>query len=165
MEPLGSHFVYKCFWFLSSQRPGLKKDSDLPVSAGQNRPLFFWEARPTPVCLWNFFFLIIYLFLFLVSLGLHCCSPAFSSCSKQGQLFIVVFGLLIVGASVFGECPWALGHTGFSSCGTWAQYMWFPGSTAKGSAVVSNGLCCAVACRVFLDQGLNPCPQHWQVDS
>ena len=86
------------------------------------------------------FFLIIYLFLFLVSLGLHCCSPAFSSCSKQRQLFVAMFGLLIVGASVFGEHPWALGHTGFSSCGTWAQYMWLPGSREEAQQLWRTGL-------------------------
>ena len=34
-------------------------------------------------------------FSFLVALGLHCCIPAFSSCSEQGLLFIEVHGLLV----------------------------------------------------------------------
>ena len=37
-------------------------------------------------------------------------------------------------------------RTGFSSCG-------------------AGGLSCSVACGIFLDQGLNPCPLHWQADS
>ena len=41
-------------------------------------------------------------------------------------------------ASVFVVC-------GLSSCGIWAL--------------------CSTACRLFLDQGSNPCPLHWQVDS
>ena len=35
----------------------------------------------------------------LIVLGLHCCLWAFSSCSKQGVLFIVVHRLLIAVAS------------------------------------------------------------------
>ena len=42
---------------------------------------------------------------------------------------------------------------GFSSCGTWA------------SVVVVHGLSCSAACGIFLDQGSNLCPLHWQADS
>jgi len=34
-----------------------------------------------------------------------------------------------------------------------------------GSVVVAHGLSCSVACGIFLDQGLNPCPLHWFMDS
>ena len=34
-----------------------------------------------------------------------------------------------------------------------------------GSAVVARGLSCFVARGIFLDQGSNLCPLHWQVDS
>ena len=47
-------------------------------------------------------------------------------------------------------------HTGFSSCGTWAQQLWHP-----GSVVVAHGLSCSTACGIFSDQGSNPCPLHW----
>ena len=30
--------------------------------------------------------------------------------------------------------------------------------------VVMHGLSCFVACGIFLDQGSNPYPLHWQVD-
>ena len=36
-------------------------------------------------------------------LGLRCCAWAFSSCSEQGQLFVVVCGLLIAVASLVVE--------------------------------------------------------------
>ena len=36
-------------------------------------------------------------------------------------------------------------YPGFSSCNTWA--------------------CCHMGCGIFSDQGLNPCPLRWQVDS
>ena len=30
---------------------------------------------------------------------------------------------------------------------------------------MAHGITCSEACGTFLDQGLNPCLQHWQVDS
>ena len=37
-------------------------------------------------------------------------------------------------------------------------------SRHAGSVVVEHRLSCSMACTVFLDQGSNPCPLHWQVD-
>ena len=34
-----------------------------------------------------------------------------------------------------------------------------------GSVVVAHGPSCSAACGIFPDQGLNPCPLHWQADS
>ena len=50
---------------------------------------------------------------------------------------------------------WSTGSrcTGFSSCGTWA------------SVVVARRPSCSAACGIFLDQGSNLCPLHWQADS
>ena len=42
-------------------------------------------------------------FLFLGVLGLHCCAQAFSSCGEQGLLFVVVYRLLTVVASLASE--------------------------------------------------------------
>ena len=42
-------------------------------------------------------------FFFLAALGLCCYAQAFSSCSKQGLLFISVHGLLIEVASLVAE--------------------------------------------------------------
>ena len=36
---------------------------------------------------------------------------------------------------------------------------------SAGSVVVVHGLSCSAVCGIFLDQGSNPCPLHWQVDS
>ena len=47
---------------------------------------------------------------------------------------------------------------GFSCCRAWA-----PG--CMGSVFVACGLSCPVVCGIFLDQGSNPCPLHWQVES
>ena len=46
----------------------------------------------------SFFF-----FFFVTALGLPCCAQAFSSCGKQGLLFVVVRGLLIAVASLVAE--------------------------------------------------------------
>ena len=42
-------------------------------------------------------------FFFLAASGLHCCVQAFSSCGKQGLLFVEVRGLLIVVVSLVAE--------------------------------------------------------------
>ena len=108
---------------------------------------------------------IIYLFiyLFLALLGLRCCVWAFCSCGERGLLFVAMHGLLIAVAPLVAE------H-GVQARGL--QQLWHAGSVvvarglqSSGSAVVAHGLSCSVACGIFPDQGLNPCPLHWQVDS
>ena len=39
------------------------------------------------------------------------------------------------------------------------------GSRRAGSVVVAHRPSCSAACGIFPDQGLNPCPLHWQADS
>ena len=55
----------------------------------------------------RFFFFNIYLFIYLIyflaALGLRCCARAFSSCSEQGLLSVVVRELLIAVASLVAE--------------------------------------------------------------
>ena len=82
------------------------------------------------ICSFAFYFFYLKIFkiyriyLFLAVLGLRCSAQAFSSCGERGLLFIVVRGLLIAVAFLVAEhglssCGvWALGHVGFSSCGT-----------------------------------------------
>ena len=77
-------------------------------------------------------------------LGLRCCSPALSS---SGEL------------SHFGA--WAPGHVGFSGCSSVALEL---GLSSCGAGYWHR-LSCSVACGIFPDQGWNPCPLHWQVDS
>ena len=38
-------------------------------------------------------------------------------------------------------------------------------SRCAGSVIVAHGPSCSTACRIFPDQGSNPCPLHWQADS
>ena len=129
------------------------------------------------------FILLIFRNLFLAARGLRCCIQAFSTCGKQGLLFFVVCGLLIVVASLAVEhrlqtCrPQQLWHTGLvvatfrvqsaglSSCGTWAWQLLLSGSRVQAQQLWCAGLSCSVTCGILSDQGLNPCPLHWQVDS
>ena len=60
-------------------------------------------------------------------LGLRFCVRAFSSCSKQGPLFIAVRGPLTIAASLVAEHR--VQTRRLSSCGAWAQLprgMWDP---------------------------------------
>ena len=75
-------------------------------------------------------------------LGLRFCARVFSSCGKWGPLFIAVRGPL--------SRPLLLRSTG---------------SRRTGSVIVAHGPSRSVACGIFPDQGLNPCPLHWQADS
>ena len=52
-----------------------------------------------------------------------------------------------------------------SSCRTQASYRGAQALGCAASVVVVPGLACFVACGIFLDQGSNLCPMHWQVDS
>ena len=60
-------------------------------------------------------------------LGLRCCARAFSSCGKQGPLFITVCGPLTIATSLVAEHR--LQTRRLSSCGSRAQLlrgMWDP---------------------------------------
>ena len=54
--------------------------------------------------------------------------------------------------------PVMLGVCGFSGCGS-------PAPGARASVAVACGLGCSAARGFFVDEGLNLCPLHWQVDS
>ena len=82
-----------------------------------------------------------------------------SSCREQGLLCISVPGFPIAVASLVVELSTRVSHRcGFSGCDSWPLQ-------STGSVVVLNGLSCSSVCGIFLDQGWNPCPLHWQVNS
>ena len=86
------------------------------------------------------YFFILFIYLFLAALGLHCCAQAFSSCGKQGPLFAVVHGLH----------PWRwlflhLHGGGFSYCraqalGAWASIVVAHGLSSCGSQALERRL-------------------------
>ena len=55
-------------------------------------------------------------------------------------------------AQALGAQAWVVAARGLSDCGT-------------GSVAVAHRLRCCAPCRIFKNQGSNPCPLHWQVDS
>ena len=61
-------------------------------------------------------------------------------------------------AVVSGGSAQAPHCSGFSYGKTQALGVW-------ASVVAACGLSCLTACIIFPDQGSNPCPLHWQVDS
>ena len=74
------------------------------------------------------------------------------------RVFVPACGLSLVAASG--------GHS-VAVCGVLivAASLVEQGLQDVGSAAVLQGLSCHMACGVFPDQGLNPCPLHWQADS
>ena len=99
----------------------------------------------------------------MLALGLHWCARASSSCSERQLLSVAVCGPLVVTASLVSEY-WLSEHR--------PQYLQHMGSGAVAyvlqrvdSVVVAHGLSCSTVCGIFLDQGSNSCPLHWQSDS
>ena len=68
------------------------------------------------------------------------------------------FSLVVVSGSYSSLCC-----AGFSL--QWLLLLQSMGSRLAASVVVAHGLSYSMACGIFLDQGSNPCPLHWQVDS
>ena len=85
----------------------------------------------------------------LATLGLFCFSGASSGCGEQGLLFVVMHRLLVAVASLSSWVSVAVARVLFST----------------GLIVVAHGLSCSATCGTFPNQGSNPCPLHWQVDS
>ena len=110
-------------------------------------PFSYWLGF---CCVFFFFLINLFIYLFLAVLGLRCCTQASSSCGEQGLLFVAVCGLLIARLLLLRSM--GSRRTGLSSCGSRA-------------VVVAHGLSCSAACGIFLDKGSNPCPLNWQADS
>ena len=76
-------------------------------------------------------------------LGLRFCARAFSSCGERGPSSSRCTGLSL-------SRPLLLRSTS---------------SRRAGSVVVAHGPSCSTARGIFPDQGLSPCPLHWQAES
>ena len=75
-------------------------------------------------------------------------------------VFISVGGLSLVVASGGHSSSWCAGPSPSRPLSLRST-----GSRCAGSVVVAHGPSRSAACRIFPDQGLNPCPLHWQADS
>ena len=119
---------------------------------------FGYHLLPNPACFcmacelrmglrFNCFYLFIYLFIYLYFLWLC-------------WVFVSVRGLSPVAASG--------GHSSSRCAGLSLSRplsLRSTGSRRAGSVIVAHGPSCSTACGIFPDQGLNPCPLHWQADS
>ena len=78
-------------------------------------------------------------------------------------VFIAGRGLSLVPVSG-GSSGWGDGLLVVASLGA-EQRSRHAGSRAQAQQLWRNGLSCPEACGIHPDQGLNPCPLHWQMDS
>ena len=86
-------------------------------------------------------YLFIYYLFILAALGLRCCTWLSLVAASRGY------------SSLW--CP------GFSL--RWRLLLWSMGSRRMVSVVVVHRFSCSAACGIFLDQGSNPRPLHWQI--
>ena len=90
-----------------------------------------------------YLFIFNFLNLILTVLGL-CCLVGFLSLPQAGGYsLVVVHGLLTAVASLVEHRLWGVG----------------------ASVIVAHGLSCPLACGILSDEGSNPCPLHWRVES
>ena len=82
---------------------------------------------------------------------LRCCAGLFSSCGEGGLL-----------SSCRAQASLVVDHRLW---GTRNSVVVALGLQSIGSVVVVHGLSCSAVCEIFLDQGQNTCPVHWQPDS
>ena len=122
--------------------------------------LFFLSLFFNSTSSFFFFYSYYFLSLFLVVPGLCCARGLSLAAVSRGCPLVVVRGRLIVVVSLAVErrrqvrsLLWS--QHGLSCCSSQ--------SLDLRSVVVARS--CFVACGIFLDQGSNLCPLHWQVDS
>ena len=111
----------------------------------------------------SFFYDFIFIYLFLAVLGLLWCAGSSLVVVSRLRTLVVVRGRLTAVAFLAGR-------TGSRACRL--QQLQQVGSVVVAHRLwstylvaVAHGLSCSVACGIFLDQGLNTCLLHWQVDS
>ena len=80
-------------------------------------------------------------------------------------VFVAAHGLSLGAASGAYSSLWCAGFSLRWLLLLWLLLLWLAGSRAQASVVAVHGLSCSAACGIFPDQGSNPCPLHWQVDS
>ena len=103
------------------------------------------------------------LILFTAILGLCCCMQASSSCSEWGLLFISVNELLIEMASLASEQGLQVHGLQWMHCTD--SVVAAHRLSRAASVAVAHRLSCSSACGIFPDQGSNPYPPRWLVDS
>ena len=122
---------------------------------GSNPCPLHWQADSQPLhhqgspIMWFLFFILYFLKLIYLFIYFWLC-----------WVFVSVRGLSLVAASGGHSSSWC---TGLSLL----RHLLLQSTSSRraGSVVVAHGPSCSAACGIFPDQGLNPCPLHWQADS
>ena len=119
--------------------------------------------------LFFFFFKINCLFLLWLHWVFVAACGFLLAAKSRGYSLVVVCRLLISVAFLL----WSMGSRhvgsvvvalGLCSCGSWGPRMCRLWQLCRVGSVVVYELSCPAACRIFLDQGSNLCPLHWQAD-
>ena len=152
------------------------------------RIFYFFKKVYLFIYLFIYYFWLRWVFVAVHGLSLVAASRGYTLLQCAGFSLWWLLLLWSIGSrhTGFSSCnTWALEHAGFSSCSGWAQQLWHSGSRVRGLqqlwhvasgvvarelqsaglVVVAQGLSCSTAYGIFLDQGSNPCPLHWQADS
>ena len=111
---------------------------DHGLCAAHHLDLLLFYVWPRMTLFWLHVCLLLCIYLFMAVLGLCCCSWAFTHCREQERL---------------SSCDARASHC--FSCGEQPWAAW-------ASVVAAHGFSCPVSHGIFPDQGLNPCPLHWQ---
>jgi len=124
------------WWKIGSRGHSLENIDLVVIQSKENPVLLLFKKNKLK---------FIYLLLFLVTLGLWC---------LMGFLQLWWAGATLCCGARASHC---LEHR------LWACRL--RGLRHVGSVAVPRRLSCSVACRIFLNQGSNPRPLHWQEDS
>ena len=116
-----------------------------------------------------FFFFKLFAYFYFGSTGSLLLHVGFCWLQRAGaslQLWCAGFSFQWLSCGTWALGTWAsvVVALGLSSCGSRGPRMCRLWQLCQVGSVVVYGLRCPAACRIFLDQGSNLCPLHWQAD-
>ena len=103
-------------------------------------------------------FSILFIHLFLAVLGLSRSVGFSRAVTGGGSSLVAAVGFSLRRPLLMRST--GSGRSGFSTCGMWA-----PKLESTDLVLMAHELGCSVAREIFLDQGSNLCPLHWQAES
>ena len=109
------------------------------VASSETRDLQYMQFPFIYIILWKGCLASVpFLYLLMAALGLSCWPQVFSSCGEEGLL-----------------SSWCVGFS----------LRWILLFQSTGSVAEADGISCPTACRILLDQEMNPYLLHWQAES
>ena len=148
------------------------------MTIANNTVLYIWKLLRMKFPSWFIYFITGSLYLLIPFTHFIPVPP--SSDNNQSVLWSVSLSLFFFNLSfkfylfTCGYAESSLLTWAFSSCskGGYSSFLctgfslwWLLLLLHEGSGVVVCELSCLLTCGIFLDEGLNPCLLHWQVDS